>query len=236
MASHRLHRDDHSELGGQLRGVDAGGVDDGVCGQGATRGEADGADHGAGLFEAGHPVGEEGDPGGRGLVAEHGEEHLGVEPAVADRQHPGDEVVADQTRVTGGEIGMLEPLSINVAFLVGRVVAGQSVDVIGADDEQVPVGAPAQIRRRGAVDRAPRRPVLDRLEGVLRHQDVLRTGEQLPDTAGALPGGGLGVAVVGFDDNHLQAGLGLLQVQCGRAADRSCADDDNRAHVLLGPL
>jgi hypothetical protein len=63
--------------------------------------------------------------------------------------------------------------------------------------------------------------------------DVLGSGEQLPDAAGALPGRGAGVGVVGLDDHDVETGIGGLEVQRGGAADCSRPDDENRAHVSV---
>jgi hypothetical protein len=211
--------------------VDAGGVDDRVHRQRASGCQKDRPDDGAGRVEAGHAVGEEPSTGGIGLPPEDGEEHLRVQPAVAAGQDASDEVVGHEAGIALREVVPLQPLGRDPAPLVGLEVPGQRVDVLGPDDEQVAVGAPAQLWRRAAVDGAPGLPVLDHIEHVPRHLDVLGPGEQLPDAAGALAGGGPAVGVVGLDDHDVEAGIGGLKVQGGGAADCSRPDDEDRAHV-----
>ncbi len=115
--------------------------------------------------------------------------------------------------------------------LLGFEVSAQLVDVVRSSDEEVAVGPPTEIAGRFAAGAGPGFPVLDDVERVLRQQDVLGPGEQLPDPAGALAGRGLGVGRVGLDQHDVETGIGLGEVQRGRGPDDAAADDDDRPHL-----
>ena len=219
--AHRLDGQRHAERGDELGGPGTGADHDGL-GRERSTGLEPYAGHAA-LVETqlGDPVVEHADAGGSGARPDAGQEDGRIQPAVPRRQHGAGEVVDTELGVPGAQHGGFEPLGVDAVRPLSLEVTAQLVDVVRSGDEEVAVRAPIEVAGRLVAGAGPGFPVLDDVERVLRQQDVFGSGEQLPDSAGALARRGLGVGRVGLDQHDAESGVGLGEVQRGRTFRRS---------------
>lgn len=213
--------------------MNAGGVDHGIGHDHLAGAERDRSNPAAVLGYVDDAVGDEGRPWGVSLGPKDGEEHLGIEPAVADGQHAGSQVVGHQLRIAVSEVLFVEPLGDHTVVLLSFEIRGKSVTVVLAHHEHVAVGAPVQFGGRLGADSSPVLPVVDRVEGVLRQPDVLWSGEQLPHAARALACRCPSVGAVVFDDHHIQRRFCLLEVERRRTTHCACSDHHYIGHLSI---